>query len=430
MSNTSVSVPVGEGVMRFDVPNLLQLVAPVKTPAVDSAREIDRAIRNPIGSPRLSQLARGKHSAAIAVNDITRPYAGREMILAIAGELHRAGLTDDEIFLVVAYGAHRRNTDEELIRMYGEEVFRRFRYVHHDAFDPSTLTTVGVTDGGVVVEINKEFAQAEVKITTGCIVPHQLAGFSGGRKSVIPGIAGFRTLQKHHSFPIRPEETSLGWIDGNPFHEEALKAARIAGVDFIVNSVDNEDKQMVRCVCGDLKEAYLEGVRLSRRVWSVPVREKADVVIVSPGGYPRDFDLHQSQKAIGCAEMICKEGGHIILCAEMRDGGNKPGKLLKDAASLQEITDEFRRVGYTPSALSKTFMFARAMQHFHVTLIGSKIPPSDQRDMFFEVYDDINQAIRADLARYGKDATFAVIPCASEVIPVFPDAKGRREAEV
>jgi len=321
--------------------------------------------------------------------------------------------------LVVAYGAHRKNTDEELIKMYGEEAFRRFQYIHHDAFDPATLKTVGVTDGGVVVEINKNFAEAEVKITTGCIVPHQLAGFSGGRKSVIPGIAGFNTLKKHHSFPIRPEETSLGWIDENPFHEEALKAARIAGVDFIVNSVDNAEKKMVRCVCGDLKDAYMEGVRLSQEVWSVSVRERADVVIVSPGGYPRDFDLHQSQKAIGCAEMICKEGGHIILCAEMRDGGNKPGKMLKEVRSLDEITGKFREIGYTPDALSKTFMFARAMQHFRITLIGSRIPKEDQQQMFFETYDGIEEAIQADLERYGENATFAVMPYASEVIPVF-----------
>ncbi len=416
---TDVTVPVGESSLSFSVPNLLQVVEPVHHPGVDSAAEIDRAIHSPIGTPPLSEIAKGKHSAAIVVNDITRPYAGRQMILAIADELHKAGMQDDEIFLVVAYGAHRKNTDEELIRMYGEEVFRRFRYVHHDAFDSSTLKTVGVTDGGVVVEINKEFAEAEVKITTGCIVPHQLAGFSGGRKSIIPGIAGFNTLKGHHSFPIRPEQTSLGWIDHNPFHEEALKAARIAGVDFIVNSVDNEDKEMVRCVCGDLRDAYMEGVRLSREIWSVPVRAKADVVIVSPGGYPRDFDLHQSQKAIGCAEMMCREGGHIILCAEMRDGGNKPGKMLREAHTLEEITDKFKAVGYTKDALSKTFMFARAMQHYHVSLIGSRIPVDEQREMFFEVHSSIEEAIRTDLARYGENATFLVVPCASEVIPVF-----------
>lgn len=419
MKYTNVSMPVGEGEISFDVPNLLQVVEPVKSACVDVDAEIHRAMKEPIGSERLQEIARGKHSAAIIVNDITRPYAGREMILAIAEELNAAGMKDEEIFLVVAYGAHRINTDEELIKMYGEEVFRRFRYVHHDAFDPETLETVGVTDGGVVVEINREFAQAEVKITTGCIVPHQLAGFSGGRKSVIPGIAGFNTLKKHHSFPIRPEETSLGWIDGNPFHEEAMKAARIAGVDFIVNSVDNEEKKMVKCVCGDLGNAYIEGARLSRQAWSVPVKQKADVVIVSPGGYPRDFDLHQSQKAIGCAEMMCKEGGHIILCAEMRDGGNKPGKMLKEAEDLKCITDKFCKVGYTPDALSKTYMFARAMQHFHVTLIGSKIPQNDQKEMFFEVYDSIEQAIQTDLARYGENASFVVMPCASEVIPVF-----------
>lgn len=419
MDRTHLTVPVGEGGMSFSVPNLMQIVEPLFVPGVpDASREIRRAMEQPIGCGRLRDIARGKRSAAIVVNDITRPYAGGQMVLEIARELNSGGIPDKQIVLIVAYGNHRRNTDQELLGMFGAEVCGRFRFVHHDANDPASLKVMGRTDGGVLVEINREFAEADVKITTGCIAPHQLAGFSGGRKSVIPGIAGINTLKAHHSFPIRPEKTSLGWLEGNPFHEEAMKAAYIAGVDFIVNSVDNEQRQMVRCVAGELTKAYMEGVAISRKVWTVRLRQKADVVIVSPGGYPRDFDLHQSQKAIGCAEMLCREGGQIILCAEMRDGGGKPGKVLRDAADPREVIIRFRETGYTPDALSKAYMWARALEHYHITLMGSSIPRKEQKAMFFEPWESMEAVIAASLDRYGQNASFLVVPCASEIIPV------------
>jgi nickel-dependent lactate racemase len=415
---TEVELPVGEGKIKIHVPNLLPYAAPEHMETVPDARaEVRRAIQNPIGTPRLKDLAKGKKNAGIVVNDITRPYVGKEMILELAAELNEGGLKDDQIFLVVAYGSHRINTHEELLKMFGEEVVSRFRFVHHKADQDDTLTIMGKTDGGVVVEINKEFAEAELKITTGCITPHQSAGFSGGRKSIIPGIAGFKSLKAHHSFPIRPEYTCYGWLDGNPFHEEALKAAYIAGVDFIVNSVENEDQELIYCVAGELNEAFMLGVEKCRKLWTIKIPQKPDVLIITPGGYPRDFDLHQSQKAVGCAELICKEGGMIIMFAEMRDGTGKPGKVLAGSNTPQEIIDKFYKEGYNLSALSKSYMWARAMKLFHISIIGSKVSNSELKQMFFETYDNIEEAIKKAFERYGENASFMVIPYASETIP-------------
>lgn len=420
MNYTPVDIPVGEQMLCVEVPNLIGVVTPPHLPGVpDPATEIRRAMQNPIGSPPLYELAQGKRSAAIVINDITRPYPGGLMVLEIARELGRAGLTDGQIFLVVAYGNHRTNTREELIAAYGKEVVDRFRIVHHYANEPNTLVTIGRTTTGVEVQINREFYEADLKITTGCIAPHQLAGFSGGRKSIVPGIAGINSLKVHHSFPIRPEATSLGWLEGNRFHEEALSAAYMAGVDFIVNSVDNAARELVRCVAGELKEAYLEGVALCRKVWTVKVPCKPDVVLVSPGGFPRDFDLHQSQKAIGCAEMICREGGMIILCAEARDGAGKPGKVLTEARTPQEVIDRFVKNGYTPDSVSKAYMLARAVTKFKVVIAASQIPAENLSQMFLEGFNTIEEAIQEAVLRYGEDARFLVIPHASEIIPVI-----------
>ncbi|HWQ75204.1 MAG TPA: nickel-dependent lactate racemase [Syntrophomonas sp.] len=417
---TTVNIPVGDTQIKAAIPNVQAVIGPAHIPGVKDMRaEVRRAIENPIDSPRLRDIAKGKKNAGIIVNDITRPYPGGLLVEEIAYELSQAGFTDDQIFLVVAYGNHRSNTHEELCSMFGEQVVERFRIVHHCATDESKLVTMGRTAGGVEVQINKEFAEAEVKITTGCITPHQLAGYSGGRKSVIPGIAGINSLKAHHSFPIRPKASSMGWLKGNPFHEEALAGAYVAGVDFIVNSVDNPERELVGCVAGELNAAHLKGVELCAKIWTVPVAGKADVVVVSPGGYPRDFDLHQAQKAIGCAEMLCKEGGQIILVAEARDGAGKFGKVLVEAKDPQDIIDKFTKDGYAPDNISKAYMWARAVQHFKIAVACSKISKEELNSMFLEGFDTVEEAIALALQRYGEDAAFLVIPHASDTTPII-----------
>lgn len=417
---TTVNIPVGETQIEASIPNVQAVIGPAHIPGVkDTRAEIRRAIQNPTQSARLRDIASGRKDAGIIVNDITRPYPGGLLVEEIAIELAEAGFRDEQIFLVVAYGNHRPNTDSELRCMLGDSVVERFRIVHHNATDETRLVTLGRTAGGVEVQINKAFAEAEVKIATGCITPHQLAGYSGGRKSVIPGIAGINSLKNHHSFPIRPKASSMGWLKGNPFHEESLAGAYIAGVDFIVNTVDNPERELVACVAGELNAAHLKGVEICAKIWTVPVSGKVDVVVVSPGGYPRDFDLHQSQKAIGCAEMLCKEGGQIILLAEARDGAGKFGRVLVEAKNPQEIIDRFVQFGYSPENVSKAYMWARAVQHFKVSVVFSKISKEELESMFLESFDTLEEAVAAALARYGEEATFLVIPHASDVTPVI-----------
>lgn len=417
---TRIEIPVGEGQIEAAIPNLQGVIGPAHIPGVrDMRAEIRRAIRNPIESQRLKDIARGKKNAGIIVNDITRPYPGRLLVEEIVFELAEAGFKDEQIFLVVAYGNHRPNTDSELRSVYGDNMVERFRIVHHNSMDETRLVTLGRTTGGVDVHINRDFAEAEVKIATGCITPHQLAGYSGGRKSIMPGIAGIKSLRNHHSFPIRPKVSSMGWLRGNPFHEESLAAAYIAGVDFIVNTVDNPERELVACVAGELNAAHLNGVERCAEIWTVPVPAKVDVVVVSPGGYPRDFDLHQSQKAIGCAEMVCREGGQIILVAEARDGAGKLGKVLVEAKDPDEIIDRFTQFGYSPDSVSKAYMWARAVKHFEVSVACSRIDKKELESMFVESFATVDEAVAATLERYGEEATFLVIPHASDITPII-----------
>lgn len=422
MEYTTVKLPLGKGVIEAEVPNVLKVAMPKEVKCVEDPRmEIRRAILNPIGSPRLKEIAKGKHSAAIVVNDITRPYPGGMMVEELVNELHLAGMCDNEIFLVVAYGTHRVETREELIGMFGEDLVRRFRFVHHVADDPSTLKVIGKTEYGMTVQINREFAEAEVKILTGLITPHSCAGYSGGRKSVVPGISGMECLKLHHSFPVVPADPAMGWMEGNLFHEQALAAARLAGVDFIINNIDNANREMVAAVAGDLNEAHIAGTKICGQIWVTRIPTRADVVIVSPGGHPRDFDLHQAQKASSVAEMACKLGGHIIVCAEAPDGSAKFGKHLKNAKSPQEVVDLFKRVGMTADATGKAYMWARGMLKHRISIANSLVSQKELEEMFFNYYPTVKEAIEDSLKIYGEDATFIVIPYASDIFVVAED---------
>ena len=416
---TPVEVPIGRKLHTVQVPNLIAVAQAKYVPGVSEKQaEIRRALREPIGTLPLRELARGRKNVVIVINDITRPYPGGLMVEELARELNEGGIPDEGISLLVAYGMHRPNSKAELAGSYGEELLERFALIHHNASDPTQNVTVGHTKGGVEVCIDRAFAGADLKILTGCIAPHQFAGFSGGRKSVVPGIAGFEAIRRHHSFPIRPKDISLGVLEGNRFHQESLEAAAIAGTDFILNAVENPQRELVCCVAGSLTEAFEAGVEVSRRIWTVPIPRRPEIAIVSPGGFPRDFDLHQSQKSIGCAEMVCPEGGGIILCAQCPDGAGRPGKLLREAKSLDEVIDRFLEKGLEPNGNGKAYMLARAAKRFRIILAGSDIPQEELRQMFLDGYPTVEEAIEVMLGHYGNRAGILVIPNASEIIPV------------
>lgn len=422
MAMTRVEIPLGSGKISADVPNLITVLRPNEVAGLpDPAAAVRDALRNPIGSRPLFEIASGRKDAAIVVNDITRPYPGGLLVREIAAELNRAGIPDSAVTLVVACGNHRPNTEKELRGMFGDGVVERFRIVNHNGGDQESLKYLGTTGRGVPIWINRLVADADLKIVTGLITPHHSAGFSGGRKSILPGVSGLKTLNIHHSLPIRPYEASMGWYQGNPFHEESLLAARMVHVDFVVNTIDNESRQVVAVVAGDVDLAHKKGVEICRRIWEVDLPRKVDITITGPGGYPRDFDLHQSQKAVSCAEMATRPGGIIILCAEARDGIGKFGGWLKAAKTPDEVIERYKREGYTAEASAKAFMYARAFKKHKVMIVGCRVPAEELREMFMEPYQDLSAAVNAALAELGAAATFVVIPYASDMIPVVKE---------
>lgn len=413
----TVRFPFGEGFVDLELPVKPDLLMPDLLPGVpDELEEVRRALAEPIGSGRLSKLAAGKSSVAIVINDITRPSPTEILLTAILEELAAAGISREGVAVIVANGNHPLATEGELQAMMGPWR-ERLRVVNHDAYDPGSLTYVGTTGRGLPVNVNSAFTGASLKILTGVITPHQSAGFGGGRKSVVPGIAGIETITKLHSFPIRPDGPVLGIIRGNRFHEEVVAAARMAGTDFIVNVVKNYRGRMVGAVAGDLEAAHLHGVGICEVSWVHKVKKAYDVVFVSPGRHPKDVDLHQAQKGLVVAEQVTRPGGTIVLIAQCPNGIGKFGRLLKEARSPEALIEDFLATGSSEDNKGKAYLFARCCRK-HRVLVVSGIAPQEIGEMFMTGFASLPEAAILALASH-PDPSVLCIPYAGDCVPVI-----------
>jgi len=413
-----VNLPYGKGQAEVRVPDGSTVAFPRELPKVgDVGAEIRRAMAEPIGSAPLREIASGKRDAVVVINDITRPAPSREMLATILEELRVGGIPEAAVTVVIATGNHRPNSPSEIARMIGEEFARRLRVVNHACEDDGALTAISAPNVDIPVRVNSHVARASVKILTGLIAPHQSAGYSGGRKSLAPGVAALETIAKHHSFPIRPYHPAMGWMKGNPFHEVAVEVARTAGIDFIVNVVKNWKGEVVKAVAGDLEAAHEAGVRVCEQSWVVTFPQKYDIVIVTPGGYPRDIDLHQAQKAMSTAELVAADGGVIVLIAECRDGIGKFAEWLKTAKSPQDVIERFKREGFTREHSSKAFMCARALAEHPVVVSCSGIRREDLEAMFFRCARSPQDAVDMALRLKGDTGRVLILPYAVDCVP-------------
>jgi lactate racemase len=414
----TVRFPYGEGFVDLELPEEPDVMMPEWIPGVpDELEAVRKAMANPVGSERLSRLAAGKSGAAIVMNDITRPSPTEIMLTAIMEELTAAGISREMVTVIVANGNHLLATEEELKKMMGAW-HSKLKVVNHDCRDQSMLTYVGTTKRDLPLYVNKNYTEASLKILTGIITPHQSAGFGGGRKSVVPGIAGMETITKLHSFPIRPDGPVLGMIHGNRFHDEVVTAARMAGTDFIVNVIKNYRGEMVGAVAGELEKAHLCGVEICEKSWVHKVDKAYDVVFVSAGRYPKDVDLHQAQKGLVVAEQVTKPGGTIVLIAQCRNGIGKFGKVLKEAQSVDAVIQDFLESGSSEDNKGKAYLFARCCQTHKVLVVTSGIDPGEISEMFMTGFASLSEAAKSALSAY-RNPSVLCIPYAGDCIPVI-----------
>ena len=309
----------GTGVQTVELPesNLMGVLMANDVPKGRmNEEEVIHALANPIGTPRLREIVKPGEKIAVVTSDITRPVPTWRIMPALLDELYAAGARPEDITLVFALGSHRLHTPEEQKKLAGERAYSEIRCVDSDRTD---CVHMGVTDAGTPVDITRVVAQADRRICLGNIEYHYFAGYSGGAKAIMPGVSTREAIQSNHSMMVRPEACA-GNLDSNPLRQDLEQAAAICGVDFIVNVVLDEHKQIVKAVAGDLTLAHREGCRFLDQMYLKEIDGRADIVIVSQGGAPKDLNLYQTQKALDNAKHAVKKGGTIILIGACPEG--------------------------------------------------------------------------------------------------------------
>ncbi|WP_425806465.1 nickel-dependent lactate racemase [Desulfitobacterium sp. Sab5] len=317
----------GEGYLTFNLEedSILQELHAQEIQCIeDVEKEVQHILDHPKGTLPFNQLFTARDKVTIVVSDVTRLVKLHEFLPHIVKRLNNLGISDEDILILVATGTHRNQTPEEHQKIVGEELFNHLTIVDHDC-DRSEMVYVGTTPRGTVVEVNKWVVDRKV-ILTGGIVHHLMAGFGGGRKSILPGVSSRRTIAQNHLHSLDPEEAhsnpliGVGALEGNPLHEDMVDAARFVNPEFLVNAIIHTNGRIARIVGGHWLEAWEDGCQWADEKFGVPIAKQADLVIASCGGFPKDISLYQGVKSLFNAALAVKPGGTILLLAECRDG--------------------------------------------------------------------------------------------------------------
>jgi nickel-dependent lactate racemase len=414
-----VWLPYGKSDVCVRVParNLLGTIEPKELAGAPDARaELERALKDPIGSKKLSEIANAESKVAIVVDDMTRHAPTSAMILPVLAELNAAGVKDENITVIFGSGTHRAVKPDEAVRLIGEEALKRVKTVSHDC-KAQDLVYVGTTKKhGNKVLLNRTFAEADVKVLLGDVGFHYYAGYGGGRKSVMPAVSCEETIKHNHAMLLNANART-GVLEGNPVHEDMTEAARLAKVDFILNVVTNSKGEIVKAFAGDLEQAFLEAVKLVDEMYRVTVDRRADIVVVSPGGYPADMNLYQAYKALDNALEVVKRGGVIILVAECPEGhGNQVFydwmMRLGDLKTVErEIKRNFVLGGH------KAYYLLKAQQNHQIILVSS-LPDYYATNIFkLKTARAVNDALGEALKIAGSQARVWAMPQGNSTLP-------------
>ena len=378
--------------------------------AVDA--DVVHALENPIGSPRLRDIVKPGEKIAIITSDITRPMPTYKVMPALLDELVAAGVDFKDVTLVFALGSHRKQSPEEQKRLAGDVAYGKINVVDSD---PDDCVHMGVTANGTPVDITRVVAEADRRIALGNIEFHYFAGYSGGYKAVMPGVSTPAAIQSNHKLMIRPESCA-GRLEGNPVREDIEEAGRICGLDFILNVVLDEHKNIVKVVCGDPVKAHRVGAAFLDKLYTKEIDCGADIVIVSQGGAPKDLNLYQTQKALDNSKHAVKDGGIIILIGSCAEGYGEHTfeDWMLNSESPDDLVNKIRRNfvlgGHKAAAIGMV------LQRADIYLVSDMDPALVQRS-FMKPYSSAQQAFDDALAKLGDNADVITMPYGGSVLP-------------
>ncbi|MCY2942766.1 MAG: nickel-dependent lactate racemase [Planctomycetota bacterium] len=411
-----IKMDYGKTGLMVDLPND-KVIGPLEIknaiPLANQSQAISDALANPIGSKPLAEIAKGKKTACILICDITRPVPNKVILPQILKTIEEAGVPRSGITILIATGLHRPNEGEELVELVGEDIANNYRVENHHGKETSEHDYLGITPKGVPVYIDSRYIRAELKITTGLIEPHLMAGYSGGRKVICPGIAGIETVKVWHGpkFLEHPN-ADCGIVEGNPVHEENTYIALMSGCDFIVNVCVDGNRQITWAGAGDMIKAWEAGVSFVRQVVRVAIKEPVDIVLTSCAGYPLDITWYQAVKGLIGALPIIKKGGTIILVASLTEGLGSPEfqQVLSENPDLKAFKKRILETDYFVMDQWQLEEFAKVIEKCKVKVYSKGLEHSVLNKCHVTPIDSVEQAIAESLQEYGPSARIAVIP--------------------
>lgn len=419
-----VGVRYGRTYLEVDMPdeNLMAVCRLQPVPPIDDPQgEIENALDNPIGAPPLRELAKGKENACIVVCDKTRPVPNPIILPPLLRRLEEGGIKRNKVTILIATGTHRPNLGDELVEMLGEFVVDNYRIENHIATDEESHADLGWTSTGMPILLDKRYVEAELKIVIGLIEPHLMAGYSGGRKILCPGIVAMSCMKVFHGaeFMSHPQSVT-GILDGNPVHLTALEVANKVGCHFAVHVILDEQRRITGVFAGDIHETFFAGVQLVDKVAKVPIPEPADIVITSSAGYPLDTTFYQAIKGLVGVMPILKQGSTVILVASLSEGLGLP--RFREIYTEFQTWNEFKRLIYSSDYFREDqWMVQEQMKVAEIADIwvySDGVPAEELELAKVKPLTSLQEGLEQALKKHGPKAKIVVVPEGPYVMPV------------
>jgi lactate racemase len=416
-----IRLDYGSDGLDVDLPDeRVTVIEPMARPPVPDPRAtLLQAIRSPLDRAPIRDIVRAGQKVAISVCDVTRAQPRIEMLQALFAVMPQ--VKPEDVTILIATGTHRGNTDQELERMLGRDILSRYKVINHDSRNPATLARVGTTSTGVQVHLNRQFLEADVRITTGFVEPHFFAGFSGGPKMVAPGLAGLDTVMTlHDARHIGHPSATWGITEGNPIHDDVREIARMVTVHFAIDVTLNRDQKITAAFAGDIFAEHRAACAYAKDTAMRQVPSPFDVVLTTNSGYPLDQNLYQAVKGMSAAAKIIKPGGTIVAAAECRDGlpnHGSYGAVLASAPSPQALLEMICAPGYAVPDQWQVQVQAQIQTKANVLIKTDGLGPDEIRAAHFTPVEDVSRAVEDALQQAGTGSTLCVLPQGPQTIP-------------
>jgi nickel-dependent lactate racemase len=420
MAKKEYTFKYGEGQMRFALdPALVAGELRIKEypPIQDPVAAIREAIRHPIDSKPLREITQPGQTVALIVNDSTRVANSQVFLPVLLDELNSAGVPDKDIFIIFALGAHHELNEPEMDQLVGPEVAHRVKMYNSIARDPEQFKYVGRTSRGNDIYFHKRVVEADHIVCTGSIVYHFFAGFGGGRKALLPGVAAYETIRRNHALMLEPG-AGLAKLQGNPVYEDQIEATEMLRPSFLLNCVLNEKKEFLKFFAGDYIQAHLQGCKFVAAIYGTKIPRAADLVIASCGGYPKDINVYQLQKTMDHAWLAVRQGGMAIILGECVEGVGSEQYLqwMKEYQTPERIEERIKSDFVVGG--HKAYAVTRLMKKAQFILI-SGLDPALARTLLFTPAQDMAEALQIALAELGANPRILLMPQGSLTVPIL-----------